>query len=297
VGTALLVTLLVCGAWLARRNLRLGRVDRRGAARLALTAVGAVVVAWALDAHHVADFREELYAFFEGLKRGLLIAGLIWAAYLALEPFVRRLWPDALVSWNRLLSGRAGDALVGAHVLMGAAYGALMALAITAIEPLARGLGAPGIAPDAGRISALLGPTHTAAALIMSVVNTVLTAMAWVLLFAGLRALLHRETLAALALALIFGLPEALAAGTAFPIMLPLAMLVMAIPVVALVRQGLLALLTALLVMNMLGGLPMRPELGHWSAGPTYAVALALLALLGFAYASATGSRRERRSA
>jgi hypothetical protein len=71
----------------------------------------------------------------------------------------------------------------------------------------------------------------------------------------------------------------------------------MAIPVVALVRQGLLALLVALLLTNTLAALPMRPDLGHWSAGPTYTMALALLALLGFAYASATRGWRDSRPA
>ena len=65
-------------------------------------------------------------------------------------------------------------------------------------------------------------------------------------------------------------------------------MLVMAIPVIALARQGFLSLLVALLMVNLLASLPVRPELGHWSAGPTYAAALVLLTVLGFAYWSAT---------
>jgi hypothetical protein len=287
-GGVLVVCLLAVSALLARRNLRLGRVDRRGAARLALGALGAVLVAWALDAHHVADFTQELYVFLEGLQRGLLISSLIWAAYLALEPFVRRLWPDALVSWTRLLSGRAGDPLVGAHVLMGTGYGALMALTIAGTQSLARALGAPGGSPEAVRISALLGPAHTVAALALSLVDVALGAMAWVLLFVGLRSLLRRQALAALALVLLLGLQQALGSGAAFSVGLPLGMLVMAIPVIALARQGFLSLLVALLMVNLLVSLPVRPELGHWSAGPTYAAALVLLTVLGFAYWSAT---------
>ena len=58
--------------------------------------------------------------------------------------------------------------------------------------------------------------------------------------------------------------------------------------VVALVRQGFVSLLTTLLVANILTGVPTRPELGHWSASPTYAVAFVLSAILGLAYWSAT---------
>jgi fructuronate reductase len=33
--------------------------------------------------------------------------------YVALEPFVRRMWPDALISWSRAIMGRLRDPLVG----------------------------------------------------------------------------------------------------------------------------------------------------------------------------------------
>jgi hypothetical protein len=38
--------------------------------------------------------------------------------YMALEPVVRRRWPEVLVSWSRLLAGRLRDPLVGSHILM-----------------------------------------------------------------------------------------------------------------------------------------------------------------------------------
>jgi hypothetical protein len=44
-----------------------------------------------------------------------------WIAYIAIEPFVRRQTPDALISWTRLYAGRLRDPLVAAHVLVGIA--------------------------------------------------------------------------------------------------------------------------------------------------------------------------------
>ena len=41
-----------------------------------------------------------------GLAQALLPAVLLWLYYIALEPFVRRLWPETLISWARLLGGR-----------------------------------------------------------------------------------------------------------------------------------------------------------------------------------------------
>jgi hypothetical protein len=46
---------------------------------------------------------------------------------MAFEPYVRRRWPHALVSWTRLISGKLTDPVVASHVLTGAAVGATFA--------------------------------------------------------------------------------------------------------------------------------------------------------------------------
>ncbi len=63
------------------------------------------------NAHHVADFDTELGLLERGAGAALLGAGVLGMLYLALEPYVRRLWPDALISWTRLLGGRLRDPL------------------------------------------------------------------------------------------------------------------------------------------------------------------------------------------
>jgi serine/threonine-protein kinase len=42
-----------------------------------------------------------------------------WAAYLAVEPVIRRKWPQSLISWNRMLAGRLRDPLLGRDLLLG----------------------------------------------------------------------------------------------------------------------------------------------------------------------------------
>jgi hypothetical protein len=44
--------------------------------------------------------------------------------YLALEPYIRRTWPELLVSWTRTLSGEFNDPLVGRDVFLGILFGA-----------------------------------------------------------------------------------------------------------------------------------------------------------------------------
>lgn len=47
---------------------------------------------------------------------------------LALEPLARRSWPQALVSWTRLLRGRLVDPLVGRDILVGVLCGMAVSL-------------------------------------------------------------------------------------------------------------------------------------------------------------------------
>src|SRR5262249_12075059 len=52
--------------------------------------------------------------------------GFSWLAYVSFEPYVRRLWPHALVSWTRMLLGRFRDPLVGRDVLAGILGGVIL---------------------------------------------------------------------------------------------------------------------------------------------------------------------------
>ena len=58
------------------------------------------------------------------LERALLPAAGVFLFYLALEPYVRRRWPQTLVAWNRLWAGKIIDPLVGRDLLVGAVFGA-----------------------------------------------------------------------------------------------------------------------------------------------------------------------------
>ena len=124
IGIVLWVSLLVVGAMLARRNLRLGRGDRRGAFRLAAFAFATWAVAWSFGVHHVPNFGE-LALFNEFVAWGLLWSGSLWVLYIAMEPFVRRRWPATLISWSRLLAGGFRDPLVGRDVLVGCLFGSI----------------------------------------------------------------------------------------------------------------------------------------------------------------------------
>jgi hypothetical protein len=112
---------------LAWRNRRLGRGDRRGAIRLAQYVFLISLLTWLFLASHVAGPLEWL-VFSAGLAQALLSSAWAWLSYTAFEPFVRRLWPETLISWTRLLNGRVRDPRVGRDFVLGALLGVLVTI-------------------------------------------------------------------------------------------------------------------------------------------------------------------------
>ncbi|HKR00095.1 MAG TPA: serine/threonine-protein kinase, partial [Pyrinomonadaceae bacterium] len=127
VGFALVIAVffgvLFVGAFLAWRNLRLGRGDRRGAFRLALFLFITRMIFWASNTHHIPTINEAKNLLAAGLQSAVFWSSFVGLMYLALEPFLRRRWPERVISWSRLLAGDWRDALVGRDVLLGAAFG------------------------------------------------------------------------------------------------------------------------------------------------------------------------------
>ncbi len=109
---------LPVGGWFAWKNWKLRRANPLGASLVAATFVAMGVLGWALAAKHVANPADELAMFTGVLGRASFDGLLLWLAYLALEPWVRRTSPWRLVGWNRLLEGKWRDPLVGRDVLV-----------------------------------------------------------------------------------------------------------------------------------------------------------------------------------
>jgi len=130
------VSVVIAGLWiamiaavalLARHNLRTGRGDRRGARRVALVVLMVAVASDALSRHWVPDIAWVWDVISGRWGRNLFDAAIVWLSYLGLEPFARRVWPQLLVGWARMLDGRWDDPLVGRGMLSGAIVGALLA--------------------------------------------------------------------------------------------------------------------------------------------------------------------------
>jgi hypothetical protein len=278
---------------LARKNVRAGRSDRRGAWLLAIFAFSTWLFAAVIRADHFASVAEEYGVVLDLVTRSLYWAALLWVLYVALEPYARRRWPQALISWSRLLAGRLADPMVGRDLLLGvvAAVGvALIAALATTFLPA--WLGAAPLSPRSTLISPLSGTKHMVFALFRFLPVGVAQALIGFCMLLLLRVLLRKDALAmaafmAISFAYNFG---SVSRGENFALEAGVAMLLSVILAFIFVRLGLLALSTLAWSIAILTGAPLTLDLSAWYADRSLIAmaALAGLALYGF-YTSVGG--------
>jgi serine/threonine-protein kinase len=289
IGSFLIVATLVAAALLARRNLRLGRGDRLGAFRLAAYTLSANVIVWFLQAHHVVSFGGELVLFGRGAGSALLQSSFLWMMYIALEPYVRRRWPNALISWNRLLGGGFRDPLVGQHVLVGAVAGVAFTLVVFFCARLPGWMGQPLSEPDSLHLGMLLGVRQLAATILAQQVNAVALSLAFLLLLLLFRVLLRKEVLAGLVLSLILGTQMTLGGEMSFLVALPLFTLAWSIPVFVSIRFGLLALVSSTFTLALLVNHPLTLDFTHWTGSASAFILLVLAGMVFYGFRVSLG--------
>jgi len=286
---AFALALLVGGALLARRHLREGRGDVRGAFRFACFMTGLLLVLWACQVHLVAGL--SLFAMFLiAVCTSVFYGVFVWTTYVALEPVVRRRWPQTLVSLTTLLSGRARDAVVGRDVLVGIAIGVSFALLISAVR-IWTGEDAMS---SAGSMDMLASARGAVADLLMTIAYAVRSSL---LIFFGLflfKTLLRKQWATGLAFATAFALLEAL--GSKFPLIDGLtAFVYFGITAVAVLRWGFTSLVLAFVTTNLLLNLPATQDLSAWYAGTVLGVIGAVLAVAIWAFRTSLTARLWRK--
>jgi serine/threonine-protein kinase len=143
-----ITVVLFGGVFLAIRNVRMGRGDLKSARLLSLGVFFILGARWVLIAPHTGDFNDELNLFLLAVAMQLLVSATVWCFYLALEPYVRKWWPEQLVAWSRVFTGRWRDPLVGRDILVGGVFFLFLtvpeAVNILAAQASVRPLGTPG---------------------------------------------------------------------------------------------------------------------------------------------------------
>ncbi len=269
-----LIPAIVGGIFFARRNLRLGRGDRSRAKRLGLLTLGMLLAAW-------------LFAVPRSAGVGLLffpyLAGLIWILYIAIEPFVRRRWPQVLVSWTRLLSGDWRDPRVARDALAGCALGVLINCILRLADLLV-----PVRRPALLDFEAIIGVRFFISELLISLTISPLLWSLAVMCLLFLLALLIRNQKAAFAAFILIlmwvnwrGDIWSLATN---PVNCFLYLFV-------LMRFGLLAIAVGTMVGVISGYFPASLDVSAWYAGYGYAALALFAAIVIYAFRTSLGGR------
>jgi hypothetical protein len=287
----LAITMAAGALGLARYNVRSGRGDRRGATRISLFVLAVMIAAWVLGAQHAREPLAEFNHFRTMLAEQLLYVGTLWVVYLALEPYVRRYYPETLMSWTRLIGGRILDPRVGRDILVGIAGGVAIGLLRLGIVLVPHALGYPPATPRGINLEFLRGTRHVLSMLLSLPPNALFNSMLITLAFVAARLLVKRTWLAAV----IAGVPMAfvllLQSNTELPVLnITFALAMAAIYLLILVQLGVFAQTMAFLTSQVIaqGGLTADFSKLYSATSLWLIVLIAGTAAFGF-YASRAG--------
>jgi hypothetical protein len=244
----------------AAYNLRLGRGDRKGARQLAAVAFTLQAIFWVLTAAHVPSYWE-LHLVMKAIAGCGLLAAMLWSLYIAIEPHVRRNWPDSLISWSRLQRGQWRDPLVASHILTGTLVMTGMIALRLAVSRLS-----PAIIPLPALFTSLTGASVFTANLAGNIVSGMVFATGFLLLVVLMRLLARRVWIADVITFMGYGLafvgPGYTANRQVFVYGLVLSVVSAFITLWVMRRFGLLSLLTAVVLLQVI--IPTPIAMGTW---------------------------------
>jgi len=282
----LFVAILGVTSFFAYRNIAAGQGDQRGGLRLALVVLALDLASWALLTHGTSNPISQILYVLRAIGSSLLIAVITFAFYMALEPDVRKRSPELIMGWTRLIWGRFRDPRVGRDILIGIAAGSATTLVVWSLLPVLKALGVPPGAVAFMNPNVLIGLAPMTAAILVTVQQAPAIAMGVTVVFLLLERLLRSRSRAIAALVVLLAVPNALQQGTTLWAGLILAITIVIFPIMALVRGGMLAFASFMVVASLVVNNPLTSNYSHWTAPPTFLVGGALLALSVFALRS-----------
>lgn len=290
--TAIIISVVIFsllgGAFFAWHNVRIGRGDRRGAFRLALFALSALLLSWLFGSDHALD-PNEFNLFLSAIGECLYWSSIVGVMYLAVEPFVRQRWPHALISWNRVLEGRLKDPLVGRDVLIGAVFAAGLSLARTAT--LLTHFMSPEL-PEADLMAAIVRDSYSISFLLNLIFDSANIPLALFFLLAIFRIVTRSQWIAAGGLIVLINAFVNLGARTPNPEVsgILIGTLFSVLWLVAVTRFGLICGMSLWFADRVFRAITMlAPD--AWYAGRMYLLLAAVLALTVYSFKTSLGNQ------
>jgi predicted Ser/Thr protein kinase len=280
--------ILVIGAvWLARRNYLLQKSDPKGALRLGLLVFALQMWAWLFTAHLMPSIGT-FGLFVLAASGAVFLAVIVYIVYLAIEPYVRRHWPHAIISWARLMAGRIRDPLVGRDaffgVMLGVGWSLIFAFLFLALKRI-------GATPDFPSTDFLLGPRMVLGTCLTHLAISVQATLIFFFLMFVFRVVLRNPWLAALAFVAFWTVIKSYDEHHLF-LIVPAYVAVYGIAAFMVLRFGFIALAVGIFTADLLSSVPITTDFSSWYIGaPIFVFSLiAALALWG-CYTSLSGQK------
>ena len=133
---------------------------------------------------------------FLALASSAFLAAYFAFWYSGLEPLVRRIWPQTLITWTRAVAGQLRDPLVGRDILLGAVFGVLHLLIVQLGAAIQNWTGADDVALPTLLAESLLGVQGSLSAVLQLHIWALGLCVFSLSILVFLRHLLRREILA-----------------------------------------------------------------------------------------------------
>ncbi|HUB83655.1 MAG TPA: serine/threonine-protein kinase [Bryobacteraceae bacterium] len=277
---------VLAGVLLARRNWRLGRVDRKGALRVGTAGFVMMMVVW-LGKVHAVPSADMIGLTVASFATWLALGAALWLLYLALEPAVRAHWPHSLVTWNRLLAGEWKDARVASHVLIGAAVGAAVWTTAAVVDYFS---GTVWSASDG--IAATLGTRQWIAFHTNTLCGSLQVGLVCFFALTGLRRLVKRDWVAALIAAAFFTLVNSSSfTSSNWQAKTGIYLFVFGVLLMVLLRYGLVTIIAAAFFLDSFDSLGVGGDWKAWYAPAGLATATLLAGIAIYAFTLSLGNR------
>ena len=278
---------LVGATWLGRRNYVRGRGDRQGAFRLACVVFALELLLWLCRGHFVPSLDVTL-PFVLAISTGLFVSGIVFVLYLALEPYIRRLWPQTIISWNRMLIGQFRDPLVGSDIL----YGVVVGLGVVLIYeirqiPMMRA----GVPPGFYSESFLMGGRFALGAWVLHVPLAIQSTLVVFFLLFIFRVVVRKEWLAAILFVALWTTLKVISNDHPM-IDAPAQVLIYSLLVFVVFRFGLVALAMAMVVADVLLNAPLTLDFSAWYASTGVFLLLSVAAIAVWGFYNALGGQK-----
>ncbi len=296
IGLLMLIFVLVGGALLARRNFRHGRGDRGGALRLAVVMFVLQMGLWLCRSHFAAGLQTFGYLILD-IAGALLWGGATWMLYLAVEPWIRRNWPQAIISWSRLISGQFRDPVVGRDILFGVAFGTLwLVIFEVGAIPLAR----LGASPQLSSSAYLLGGRQALGQWLVQFPNAIFGTLQFFFVLLGLKVLveflfrlvgikvMRTERIAAVLFVAIYVGLQSLQ-NSHLAVNVPVFLVIFGILALIVLRFGLVPLAVGAFTVDMLGNVPFTADFSAWYMTTAALALLSVVVLAGWGFYHSLG--------